>query len=65
MGAVLLARWIISRQPQQAAAELALTCRDVGLLWPSGRGRHDPDRSLEPERRRVHQLPCLVDLGAF
>jgi hypothetical protein len=26
------ARWIVSRQPQQAAAERAPTCRDVGLL---------------------------------
>lgn len=65
MGAVFPARWVISCQAQEAAAELALTCRDVGHLRPSGRGRHDPDRSLEPERLRVHQLPCLVDLGAF
>jgi hypothetical protein len=32
--------------------------------WASGRGRHDPDGSLEPQRCRVHQLSFLVDLGA-
>jgi hypothetical protein len=50
------------RAPQ---AELVLTGRDVGLMRSSGRGRHDPDRSLERERLRVDQLPCLVDLGSF
>jgi hypothetical protein len=32
MGAVFPARWVISCQAQEAAAELALTCRDVGHL---------------------------------
>jgi transposase len=53
----------------EAAARAVLagdaTATPKWLLWPSGRGRHDADRSLEPERHRVHQLPCLVDLGAF